>query len=173
MATESPRVNQRIRARQVRLIGANGEQMGVLPIKEALAIAEEQELDVVEVSPKSDPPVCKLMDYGKYKYRQSKRARKAKSKQHVVHVKELKLRPKISEHDYSFKLRHAKRFLEERDKVKVTMIFRGREMAHQDLGRNLMERFSQEVADIASLETPLKQEGRNLVMILAPKLKQS
>jgi translation initiation factor IF-3 len=171
VATDNPRVNQHIRARQVRLIGADGEQLGVVSIKEALAIAAEQELDVVEVSPKSDPPVCKLMDYGKYKYRQSKRARKAKSKQHVVHVKEIKLRPKISEHDYTFKMKHARRFLEDRDKVKVTVIFRGREMAHQDLGRNLMEKFAQDVSDVSFLETPLKQEGRNLVMILAPKQK--
>ncbi|MFH1277798.1 MAG: translation initiation factor IF-3 [Candidatus Eisenbacteria bacterium] len=162
-------MNRRIRVPQVRVVGDDGEQIGVISTEQALAMAEEKGLDLVEVASNAKPPVCRIMDYGKYKYQQSKRAQKAKQKQHVTHLKEVKLRPKIEEHDYQFKLRNALRFLEGRDKVKVTIMFRGREMAHIDIGRRILDRFVADVGEGALLEVPPKMEGRTMSLVLSPK----
>jgi len=167
----SIRVNERIGVREVRVILEDGDeavQLGVLPTRDALAKARELGLDLVEVSPTARPPVCRIMDFGKYKYEQSKKAKQSKKRQHQVEVKEIKLRPKIEKHDYEFKKRHAIEFLEEGDKVKVTLMFRGREMAHADLGRKLMERLAEELKDVAKVESPPRQEGRTMLMFLAP-----
>jgi len=132
-------------------------------------MAQAKGLDLVEVSPTARPPVCRIMDYGKFKYEQSRKARKAKKKQHVTHLKEIKMRPKIEEHDYGFKMDHAREFLNERDKVKFTIMFRGREMAHQDIGRRLVERIVADLTDIATVEIPPRSEGRSLTMVVMPK----
>src|SRR2546426_9360605 len=134
------RVNERIRVPQVRVIGDDGQQVGVLPVREALALAQSKGLDLVEVSPTARPPVCRIMDYGKFKYEQNLRARKAKKKQHHTHLKEIKMRPKIDDHDYGFKMNHAREFLNGRDKVKFTITFRGREIAHQEIGHVLIQK---------------------------------
>ena len=162
------RINREIRAREVRVIDPEGKQLGILPLGEALRAAANFELDLVEVSPKSEPPVCRIMDYGKFKYQQSKKAHDARKKQAVVHVKEVKLRSKTEDHDYQFKLRHIERFLKEGNKTKVTVVFRGRELAHPDLGRNMMNRLTEEAKEWGKVEQFPKFEGRNLVMILAP-----
>jgi translation initiation factor IF-3 len=169
VAIQSPRVNRRIRISQVRVISEDGEQLGVLPTSEALAMAEDRGLDLVEVSPKARPPVCKIMDYGKYMYQLNKRAKEAKKRQHVTVVKEVKMRPKIEPHDYDFKVRHAREFLTEGDKVKLTVNFRGRELAHKELGRRLMERATEDLADIANVEVAIRSEGRSMIMVLSPK----
>jgi translation initiation factor IF-3 len=161
-------VNNRIRAPEVRVIDPNGEQLGIFPIREALTTAREMGLDLVEVSPKSKPPVCRIMDYGKYKYEQKKRLQEAKKKQSVVHMKEVKLRPKIDEHDFQFKLRHIERFLSEGNKAKITVIFRGRELAHKELGREKLERVAEAVKELGAIDQGPKQEGRNLAMVLSP-----
>jgi translation initiation factor IF-3 len=153
----------------VRVITGEGEQLGILPISEALRIAAERELDLVEVAPEAAPPVCRIMDFGKFKYQQSRRAKDARKKQTVIVVKEVKMGPKTDEHDYQFKARHVRRFLEDGNKAKVTIRFRGREMAHTELGRKLLDRMSKDMADIATIESHAKLEGRNLVMILTPK----
>ncbi len=153
----------------MRLVGDDGEQIGVVPTEQALAMAEEKGLDLVEVASSARPPVCRIMDYGKFKYQQAKRAQKAKRKQHVTHLKEVKLRPKIEEHDYQFKLRNAIRFLEERDKVKLTILFRGREMAHLDIGRRILERFVRDVGEAGAVEVPARMEGRTMTLVLSPK----
>ena len=153
MAVQSPRVNRRIRIPQVRVINDEGEQLGVLPTSEALAMAEERGLDLVEVSPKARPPVCKIMDYGKYMYQLNKRAKEAKKRQHVTVVKEVKMRPKIEPHDYDFKMRHAREFLHAGDKVKCTVIFRGRELAHKELGRRILDRLTVDLADFSAAMT--------------------
>ncbi|MCL8206799.1 MAG: translation initiation factor IF-3 [Actinomycetia bacterium] len=163
------RVNEDIRARDVRLVGENGEQMGIVPLREALRIAAERRLDLVEVSPTSRPPVCRLMDYGRYKYEQQKRERESRKKQHVVAIKEVKMRPTIEEHDYDVKRRSATRFLEAGDKVKVTITFRGREIVHSDLARSILDRMAQEVAPVGQVERPARVEGRSMIMILAPR----
>ena len=163
------RVNEGIRAREVRVVSAEGEQLGILPIGEALRIATERELDLVEVAPEAAPPVCRIMDFGKYKYQQSRRSKEARKKQTIIQVKEVKMGPKTDVHDFAFKARHVRRFLEEGNKAKVTVRFRGREMAHTELGVRLLERMSHDMADIASIESHAKLEGRNLVMILTPK----
>ncbi|MGB9662889.1 MAG: translation initiation factor IF-3 [Moorellaceae bacterium] len=162
-------MNGEIRAREVRLVGTDGQQLGIMPLREALRIAQEQGLDLVEVAPQARPPVCRIMDFGKYKYEQSKREREAKKKQRIVNIKEVKLRPGIEEHDFQVKARNALRFLEDGDKVKVTVMFRGREISHPELGEKLCLRLADQVAEIASVERPPKIEGRNMVMILAPK----
>jgi translation initiation factor IF-3 len=162
-------VNEKIRALQVRVIGSDGSQLGILPIKQALEIAREEGLDLVEVAPNAEPPVCKVMDYGKYKYQQSKRSQEAKKKQTVIQVKEVKLRPKTDEHDVQVKLSYIRRFLAQKDKAKVTVLFRGREIAYIDRGRMVLDRILQELQDEVVVELPPKMEGRNLVMILAPK----
>ena len=163
------RINQLIRAPEVRLIGEDGEQVGVMPIKEALAHAAESNLDLVEVAPQANPPVCRIMDYGKYKYQQSKKQQEARRRQTTIQVKEVKVRPKIEEHDMSFKLRNIRRFLDDRDKVKVTMIFRGREMAHQELGVQLLNKVKEDTEEIAKVESEPRLEGRQMVMVLAPR----
>jgi len=167
--TPEVRVNERIRVPQVRVIGDDGSQAGVLPVREALAMAQAKGLDLVEVSPTARPPVCRIMDYGKFKYEQNRKARKAKKKQHVTHLKEIKMRPKIEDHDYGFKLDHAREFLQARDKVKLTIMFRGREMAHQEIGHRLVARVVADLADLATVEIPARSEGRTLTMVLMPK----
>ena len=158
-----------IRVKEVSLIGLDGEQMGVYSTQQALSMAQEQELDLVEVSPFANPPVCRVMDYGKFKYKQSKRAHEAKKNQKVVHVKEVKFRPNTDQHDYDFKLKHARRFLEAGDKVKVVIFFRGREIVHRENGQKLLGRVNQDLEELAQVEQQSKQEGRTLCMILAPK----
>ena len=163
------RVNERIRVPQVRVIGEDGSQVGVLPVREALALAQSRGLDLVEVAATSRPPVCRIMDYGKFKYEQNRRARKAKKKQHQMQLKEVKMRPKIEEHDYGFKIQHAREFLSERDKVKLTVTFRGREIAHQDLGYKVIQRAIADLAEHATVESPPRSEGRTLTAVLMPR----
>ena len=158
-----------IRVREVSLIGNDGQQLGVFPTQEALKMAEEKDQDLVEVAPNSNPPVCRIMDYGKFKYQQSKRAHEAKKKQKIIHVKEVKLRPNTDQHDYDFKLKNAFRFLESGDKVKVLVFFRGREIVHRENGQKLLVRVTETLEDIAVVEQEAKQEGRTLCMIFAPK----
>ncbi len=153
----------------VRLIASNGDMLGVVPIREALVAAEEAGLDLVEVSPNAEPPVCKILDYGKYKYEAQKKANEARKKQKIIEVKEIKLRPNIDDNDYNVKMRNARRFLDEGDKVKVTMRFRGREMAHQELGMNLLVRIKDELDGLAKVEQMPKLEGRQMIMVLAPR----
>ena len=153
----------------MRVVTGEGEQLGILPISEALRIAQERELDLVEVAPEAVPPVCRIMDFGKFKYQQSRRAKDARKKQTIIQVKEVKMGPKTDDHDFQFKARHVRRFLEDGNKAKVTIRFRGREMAHTELGRKLLDRMSQDLSDIATVESFPKLEGRNLVMILTPK----
>lgn len=160
-------INEQIRARQVRLIAEDGEQVGVVSIQDAIARAEEAGLDLVEISPNAEPPVCKILDYGKYKYEQQKKAAEARKKQKVIEVKELKFRPNIDDHDYQVKIKAARRFLEEGDKVKITLRFRGREMSHMDLGMKVMTRVREELADIGKVESEAKVEGRQAVMMLS------
>ncbi|MBD3368071.1 MAG: translation initiation factor IF-3 [Candidatus Eisenbacteria bacterium] len=168
VAIRSPRVNRRIRIPQVRVIDADGAQIGIMQTSEALALAQERGLDLVEVSPKARPPVCKIMDYGKYMYQLKKRAKEAKKRQHVTQVKEVKMRPKIEPHDYDFKCRHAREFFEDGDKVKFTIIFRGRELAHKELGRRVLERVAETLDDVAHVEVPIRSEGRSMTMVMAP-----
>jgi translation initiation factor IF-3 len=163
------RINIEINAPEVRLIGANGEQVGIVPIAQALKMAEEAEVDLVEIAPLAKPPVCKLMDYGKFKYREAKKAHEAKLKQKQIHVKEVKFRPGTDEGDYKIKLRNLIKFLEEGDKAKVTLRYRGREMAHQEFGVRLIERVKLDLEPYAVVEQFPKMEGRQLIMVLAPK----
>jgi translation initiation factor IF-3 len=163
------RVNRQIRISPVRVISDSGEQLGVLPVDEALALAEDRGLDLVEVAPMARPPVVKIMDYGKYKFEEAKAARAAKKKQHVIHIKEVKYRPGIDDHDFDFKTRHAREFLEEGNKVKVTMMFRGRQMARPDMGKAVLDRVAEALADIGKIEFEAKLEGRNMTMVIAPK----
>ena len=151
------------------MIDSEGKQAGIMPLKEAMKIAEEQGMDLVEVAPNAKPPVCRVMNYGKYKYQQSKRSQEARKHQTVIQVKEVKLRPRTEEHDFQFKLRHAKRFLSEGNKVKISILFRGRELAHPEFGRDMMNRFLEEVKDIMVVEQAPRLEGRNMVMVVAPK----
>ena len=153
----------------MRVIADNGDQLGVLSIDEALAAAHERGLDLVEVAPLARPPVVKIMDYGKFKFEQAKQARQAKKKQHVIHLKEVKYRPGIDDHDFETKTRHARRFLAEGNKVKVTMMFRGRQVAHPELGREVLDRVSSVLSDVGKVETDAKLEGKNMTMILAPR----
>ncbi len=162
-------INWGIRAQEVRVIDSDGKQAGIMPLKEAMKIAEEQGLDLVEVAPNAKPPVCRVMNYGKYKYQQSKRSQEARKHQTVIQVKEVKLRPRTEEHDFQFKLRHAKRFLSEGNKVKISILFRGRELAHPEFGRDMMNRFLEEVKDLMVVEQAPRLEGRNMVMVVAPK----
>ena len=169
MVTKKVRVNEQIRISPVRLIDSDGAQIGIVSIEEARQLSRERNLDLVEVAPTARPPVVRIMDYGKYKYRENKKAKEAKKKQHVIQMKELKLRSKIDEHDLQFKLRHARKFLEKQYKVKITMVFRGREVVHKELGERILQRVCDEVSDIASQEGEIKMEGRNMVLILIPK----
>ena len=166
---DGPRVNREIRAQRVRLINELGEMVGVLDVREAEEMAIEAGLDLIEISPNADPPVCKIGDYGKYKYEAQKKANEARKKQKVIEVKEIKLRPGIDDHDYDVKMRQMRSFLEEGDKVKVTLRFRGREMAHQDLGVKVLERVRDELADLSKIETYPRLEGRQMVMVLTTK----
>ena len=166
---DGPRVNGAIRAPQVRCIDPDGEQLGVLDTRDAISKAEDFGLDLVEVQPNVDPPVCKILDYGKYKYEAQKRANEARKKQKIIEVKEIKLRPNIDEHDYQVKMRNVVKFLSSGDKVKVTLRFRGREMAHQELGANVLTRVREETDEIAKIEAMPKMEGRQMIMVLAPK----
>lgn len=162
------RVNEGIRAKEVRLVGPDGKQIGIKPVEEALRIAEDMDLDLVEVAPLADPPVCKIMDYGKYRYEQTVKMKEARKKQAVVIYKEMKMRPKIDRHDYEIKKRHIERFLRAGNKVKVTVMFRGREMSHTDLGMSLLQQLAEELAELGTVEAEPKLEGRNMQMILAP-----
>jgi translation initiation factor IF-3 len=162
------RINERIRVPQVRLIGADGEQIGVVDTDEARRIAREADLDLVEVAPDSRPPVCRLLDYSKYKYEQEQKAKQARKHQQQVNVREIKLRPKIADHDYETKKGHVERFLNKKDKVKVTIMFRGREQAHPERGRALLDRLNEDLGDLATVEQAPQQEGRNMHMVLAP-----
>lgn len=162
------RVNEEIRAKEVRLVGPDGNQIGIKTAEEALEMAEEMDLDLVEVAPQAQPPVCKIMDYGKYRYEQTVKMKEARKKQSVVVYKEMKMRPKIDRHDYEIKKKHIVRFLESGYKVKVTIMFRGREMSHTELGMNLLEQLAEELADIGVVESNAKLDGRNMQMIMAP-----
>jgi len=166
-----PRVNDKIRAPEIRLIGAEGENVGVVSPDRAMDMAEAAGLDLVEISPNANPPVCKIMDYGKYKYEQQKRESEARKKQKVIEVKEVKFRPNTDTHDYDVKMRNVLKFLEKGDKVKVTLRFRGREMAHQDLGRDLLNRVAEDVKEIGKVENMPKMEGRQMIMIIGPAAK--
>jgi translation initiation factor IF-3 len=163
------RVNRQIRISPVRVVTAEGEQLGVLPVEEALAAAAERGLDLVEVAPLARPPVVKIMDYGKYKFEEAKAARAAKKKQHVIEIKEVKFRPGIDDHDFDFKTRHMREFLTGGDKVKVTMMFRGRQMAHPELGKAVLDRVAGALGDVGKIEQEAKLDGRNMIMVLAPK----
>ncbi|WP_420245645.1 translation initiation factor IF-3 [Roseiterribacter gracilis] len=166
---DGPRVNFEINVQTVRLVGADGEMLGVVPIRQALAAAEEAGLDLVEISPNADPPVCKILDFGKFKYEQQKKQNEARKKQKVILVKEIKMRPNIDDHDYDVKMRAAKGFLEEGDKVKVTMRFRGREMVHQEIGLNVLMKVREQLEPLSKVEMMPQLEGRQMVMVLAPK----
>jgi translation initiation factor IF-3 len=165
---EGPRANEEITVSEVQLIDAEGENHGVTNIEEALALAAETGLDLVEISPNASPPVAKILDLGKFKYQAQKKANEARKKQKIIEVKEIKLRPNIDDHDYEVKMRSVTKFLEEGDKVKVTMRFRGREMAHQELGLNLLHKVRDQMEALSKVEADPKSEGRQMVMILAP-----
>lgn len=167
--TKKLRTNQEIRAREVRVIDDQGQQLGVIPLREAQRLADEREKDLVEISPTADPPVCRMMDYGRFKYEQSKKDREARAKRKVVELREVTMRPKIDEHDFQVKYRMARRLLEEGDKVKVTIRFRGREMAHPELAMGLLERLHQELTALAIQERAPRMEGRFMHMILTPR----
>lgn len=169
ISKDTPRINDEIRAREVRLTSPKGEQLGIVPLKEALRRAEELHLDLVEVAPQAKPPVCRIMDFGKFRYEQQKREKETKKKQKVITVKEVKLRPNIEEHDFNVKLKNAQRFIEDGDKVKVTIMFRGRELSHPDLGRQLLMKMSDLMKDYVNVERMPKLEGKNMIMILSPK----
>ncbi|MCA1659582.1 MAG: translation initiation factor IF-3 [Verrucomicrobiaceae bacterium] len=163
------RINERIRVREIRVIDDTGEQLGIMPPPQALAIARQKGLDLVEISPTAMPPVCRIMDYGKYQYQEQKRSREAKRHQHVVEVKEIKFRPKVDEHDYDFKKNHIARFIEDGDKVKATIFFRGREMAHPEIGHRILMRLIADLADVAVPETQPRMEGNQMHTILTAK----
>jgi len=166
------RVNDEIDAPQVRLIGPDGQQIGIVPLREAFAAADEAGLDLVEIAPTANPPVCRIMDYGKFKYQEQKKAQEARAKQKQIQVKEIKIRPGTDENDYQIKLRNLRRFLMDGDKAKVTLRFRGREMAHQELGLRQLERIQHDLADIGVVEQMPKLEGRQMVMVIAPAKKK-
>ncbi len=163
------RINREIRAATVRVIDAEGTQLGILALADALAEAAKGGFDLVEVAPNSAPPVCRIMDYGKFRYQQSKKLQDAKKSQTVIQIKEIRLRPKTEAHDLQVKIRHVRKFLEQRDKVKITMMFRGREITYAELGRKIMEEIRESLADGAVIEQHPKLEGRNMIMILSPK----
>ncbi|MDR0577599.1 MAG: translation initiation factor IF-3 [Candidatus Accumulibacter sp.] len=165
---KSHRINEEINAPEIRLLGTEGEALGIVSVRQALHLAEEASADLVEIAPLAQPPVCRIMDYGKFKYQEQKRQHEQKLKQKQIQVKEIKLRPGTDENDYQIKLRNMTRFLQEEDKVKVTLRFRGREMAHQDIGMRQIERIKADLQDIATVEQMPKMEGRQMVMILAP-----
>ncbi len=165
---QGPRANERIRALDVQVIGSDGENFGILPLKKAIELAKKEELDLIEISPNASPPVCKIMDMGKYKYDLQKKANQAKKKQKTVSLKEIKLRPGTETHDYNFKIKNAKKFITKGNKVKFTVKFKGREMQHTDLGKDLMDKIIEETKDVAKVESKPKFEGRQMVMIIQP-----
>jgi len=169
--TPRTRINQYITAKQVRLIDENNEQLGVVPVEDARRRAQDVGLDLVEIAATADPPVCRIMDYGQFKYQQSKKQHQAKKHQKVIHLKEIKMRPRTEEHDFLFKLKHALEFIEEGDKVKVSIMFRGRELSHQEMGTRLLRKFAESVDEAAVVEVPARLEGRNMSMVLSPKKK--
>ena len=163
------RINEEIRAREVRVIGSDGEQLGIMSGREAQQLAYEKHLDLVEIAPTAKPPVCRIMDYGKYRYEQQKREKESRKKQKTFDIKEVKLRPGIEEHDFNVKFKNAVRFLEDGDKVKVTIMFRGRELSHPELGEVLLNKMAAQLKEMAVVERQPKLEGKNLIMIVAPK----
>ncbi|MCR5757205.1 MAG: translation initiation factor IF-3 [Selenomonas sp.] len=173
MSRESLRINEEIRIREVRVTSAEGEQLGIMATRDALRMAEEQHLDLVEIAPKAKPPVCRIMDFGKYRYEQQKREKEAKKKQKVINIKEVKLRPNIEQHDFDVKLKNALRFVEEGNKVKVTIMFRGRELSHPELGKEVLGRVAEALGDRVSIERNAKLEGKNMTMIVAPKTQKA
>lgn len=169
ISKQTHQINEEIRDKEVRLVSAEGEQLGILPLAEAMAKAEEANLDLVKISPNADPPVCKLMDYGKYRFEQSKREKEAKKNQRVVEIKEVRMSPSIDVNDFNVKLRNAQKFLGEGDRVKVSVRFRGREMAHTEIGRDLLLKFAEQCADIATMDKDPKLEGRFMSIVLTAK----
>ena len=165
----TPRINEEIRARELRVVGPENEQIGIMSARDALALAEERQLDLVEIAPNGKPPVARIMNYGKYRYEQQKREKEAKKKQKTFTLNEVKLRPHIEDHDFYVKMKNATKFLGEGNKVKVTIMFRGRELSHPELGHNVLSRFADELKDLAVVEKAAKMEGRNMTMILAKK----
>lgn len=163
------RINEEIRAREVRVIGSDGEQLGIMSGREAQQLAYEKHLDLVEIAPTAKPPVCRIMDYGKYRYEQQKREKESRKKQKTFDIKEVKLRPGIEEHDFNVKFKNAVRFLEDGDKVKVTIMFRGRELLHPELGEVLLNKMAAQLKEMAVVERQPKLEGKNMIMIVAPK----
>jgi translation initiation factor IF-3 len=164
-----PTINERIKFPQIRVVSADGEQLGIMPPQEAMKIADERELDLVLVSDKADPPVCRIMDYGKYKFEKEKKEREARKKQHTADVKEVKMRYKIDEHDYQVRINHAERFLKSGDKVKATVMFRGREIQHVNLAEDLLNRMANDLGEVAEIQQFPKREGRNMTMLMSPK----
>jgi translation initiation factor IF-3 len=165
---DDTRINNEIRVSRVRVIANDGEALGIMTVPEALARAMTAGYDLVEISPSADPPVCKIMDYGKFKYEKAKKAKEAKKKQHVMHLKEIKLHPKTDEHDFKFKMEHARNFLVKGDRVKVTVVFRGREITHINFGAQMLEKATNVIVDLASVEIAPKMEGRSLISIFVP-----
>jgi translation initiation factor IF-3 len=163
------RINEKIRADSVRLIGPDGEQVGIMSVPEALNYADRLNLDLVEVAPMASPPVCKIMDYGKYRYEQEQKAKEARKRQTTISIKEIKLRPKIDDHDFDTKKGHVERFLKKGDKVKLTIMFRGRELVHPHLGERLLRRMAEDLSEIGEIESEPNLDGRNMIMMLAPK----
>jgi translation initiation factor IF-3 len=168
-----PRVNERIRVPEVRVIGPEGEMLGIMQTRDAFLYARERELDLVEVNPKAHPPVCKVMDFGKYKYEEKKKAAEARKRQTIVELKEIKIRPKTDDHDMEFKLKHIRRFLEEGDKVKITCRFRGREITHPETAQKQLDYIAERIQDIGSVETTARMEGRTMTLLLAPKVSKA
>ncbi|WP_371381727.1 translation initiation factor IF-3 [Sporomusa aerivorans] len=169
MSKETLKINEEIRAKEVRLVSSANEQLGILSLRDALRLAGEQNLDLVEVAPTAKPPVCRIMDFGKFRYEQQKRDKEVKKKQKVITLKEVKIRPNIEDHDFNVKLKNAQRFLEDGDKVKVTIMFRGRELSHPELGKQVLVRMASLLKDMATVEREAKLEGKNMIMIVAPK----
>jgi translation initiation factor IF-3 len=165
---DDTRINTEIRVARVRVVSNEGEALGIMPTGEALSRAAAAGLDLVEVAPTADPPVCRIMDYGKFKYEKSKKAKEAKKKQHVMHLKEIKLHPKTDEHDFSFKINHAREFLIKGDRVKITIVFRGREITHIEFGMRMLEKATGHVTDLSTVEMTPKMEGKNLISIFVP-----
>lgn len=170
ISSKELQINEEIRDREVRVIDADGSQLGVMPLSQAFERAGAKDLDLVKIAPQAQPPVCKIMDYGKYRFEQSKKEKEAKKNQHVVDIKEVRLSLNIDTHDFDTKVGHALRFLKDGDKVKASIRFRGREMGHPELGLAIMRRFAEACAEVAGVEKPAKLEGRNMLMFLAPKL---
>ena len=167
------RINEEIRIREVRVTDANGEQLGVMLTRDALKLAEDKHLDLVEVAPKARPPVCRIMDFGKYRYEQQKREKEVRKKQKIITIKEVKLRPNIEQHDFEVKLKNAQRFIEEGNKVKVTIMFRGRELSHPELGSEVLDRLAKALEEVVTVERAAKLEGKNMTMILSPKAQKA